>query len=257
MKKEYSKKIFNQTKILTFVLIVLFSFIKSPLLMGQRLNAGYTNEKLYAKDFKRSNGFFLKGKVNFEKGNFEKSEKLLKECLNIFPAHDQANYYLSILLYNQGKYEFAEKCISEAEKYFVLKVKIWENLYMDHMTQLKSERSILRGKMDSSEAEVRRIQDLNGRINDSGYKKETLPAGYPYIHGNIFLKLKKHKEAHGKYLEALKINPNHGKASNNIASLFYMIKNYDKALKYLNNAEKNGIKINPKFKEAINKALKK
>ena len=247
----------NQKLIFIILLIMMFSLNGISHLFGQKLKAGYTNEKEYAKNFSRSNGAFLKGKRYFKKEKFEEAEKLFKECLTIFPEHDQANYYLALLMYKKGKYDFAEKCIIAAQNHFVLRVRIWESLHMDHITKLKEQRSELTNIANPSPAQTRRIQELNGQINDSGYKKETLPASLPYIHGNVLLKLKKYKEAHAKYLQALKIDPNHGKASNNVATLFYMIKEYKKALEYLENAEKNGVKINPKFKEAINKALKK
>jgi tetratricopeptide (TPR) repeat protein len=84
-----------------------------------------------------------------------------------------------------------------------------------------------------------------------------MSADYYYFNGNIFMKLKKYNEAHANYIEALKQNPLHGNASNNLASLYYMIKKYQQALDYLNQAEANGVKINPEFKKAILKALGK
>ncbi len=239
-----------------FILIVLCSFFIVSNLNGQRLRAGYTNEKRYAKDFVRSNGYFLKGKALFKKGKIKKAESLLKECLTIFPGHDQAYYFLSMIFYNQGKYRSAEKCIREAQRYFRLKRKLWDNIHVYHITKLKNQRSELVGIMNPTDAEVRRIQELNLMINDSGYKKEKIPSNYPYMNGNILLKLKKYKEAHQKYLETLKIDPNHAKASNNLATLYFMIKEYEKAREYLANAEKNGLKINIKFKNAIEHAIK-
>jgi tetratricopeptide (TPR) repeat protein len=246
----------KKQKIFILLLVIASLLLHNNRLFSQKLNSKYTNEKLYAKNFNKSNGAFLKGRRYFKKEKFKKAEEMFKECLEIFPEHDQANYYLALLMYKKGDYKSAEKCIIMAQKNFLLRVKIWENLHMDHITKLKELRSELVNIANPTAAQTRRIQELSNQINDDGYKKETLPAAFPYIHGNVLLKLKKYREAHGKYLEALKIDPNHGKASNNIATLYYMIKKYKEALKYLNNAEKNGVKVNHKFKEAINKALK-
>jgi len=68
--------------------------------------------------------------------------------------------------------------------------------------------------------------------------------------------LAKPRASYEYYRQALKIDPTHGNASNNLASLYYMIKKYDKALYYLNQAEANGADINPDFKKALLKAMK-
>jgi tetratricopeptide (TPR) repeat protein len=58
-------------------------------------------------------------------------------------------------------------------------------------------------------------------------------------------KLKKFEESQKQYLLAIKINPGHGDAYNNLANLYYLAKQYQKALDCLNRAEANGVKTNP------------
>jgi len=58
-----------------------------------------------------------------------------------------------------------------------------------------------------------------------------------------------------QYLETIKRNPQYGNAYNNIAFLYYIEGKYEKALEYLEMAEKKGIKINSEFKRAILKAI--
>jgi len=53
----------------------------------------------------------------------------------------------------------------------------------------------------------------------------------------------------------VRINPKHGDAYNNLASLYYMVKKYSQAMEYLKLAEENGAQVNPKFKEALQKAI--
>jgi len=84
---------------------------------------------------------------------------------------------------------------------------------------------------------------------------DQIPAEYFYIHGNILFKLKRNQEAHDQYIEAIKIDPQHGKAYNNLANLCYMVKKYKKSLHYLNLAEENGVQINSQLKRASIKAL--
>jgi tetratricopeptide (TPR) repeat protein len=101
------------------------------------------------------------------------------------------------------------------------------------------------------------LSNITARLNEPLPVLPEKAADYYYYHGNIFLKLRKYNEAHSQYLEALRIDPKHGNASNNLANIYYMVKKYDKALYYLTMAEANGAKINPKFKEALQKALNK
>jgi len=78
-----------------------------------------------------------------------------------------------------------------------------------------------------------------------------------YIHGNILFKLQKFEQARDQYLEAIKTDPRHPGAYNNLINMCYMAKSYEAALKFLNQAEANGVQLNPKLKEAVLKAAGK
>jgi tetratricopeptide (TPR) repeat protein len=88
-------------------------------------------------------------------------------------------------------------------------------------------------------------------------EKYTAQADYYYLHGNLLFKKKACQEALDQYLKAVEIDPKHGNSYNNIANLYYLGKQYDKAEEYLDKAEANGAKVNPAFKQALAKALNK
>ena len=67
--------------------------------------------------------------------------------------------------------------------------------------------------------------------------------------------MKKFQEAHDQYQEAIRLDPSHGDSYNNLAALYFQVKQYQKALDYLDQAEANGAKVNPEFKKAVLKAL--
>ncbi len=69
--------------------------------------------------------------------------------------------------------------------------------------------------------------------------------------------MKQFQEAFAQYKEAIRINPQYGDAYNNLANLYFMAKQYQKALDCLEQAEANGAKINPEFRKAVKKALGK
>ena len=103
----------------------------------------------------------------------------------------------------------------------------------------------------------REIERIDKRLNRTSFLKEELPADYFYIHGNIYFKMKKFQEAHDQYQETIGINPKHGRAYNNLAALYFQVKQYRKALEYISQAEANGATVNPDLRSAVLKALGK
>lgn len=83
------------------------------------------------------------------------------------------------------------------------------------------------------------------------------PPGYFYIHGNILFKLKDYQGAVNQYVETIKREPRHEFAYNNAASIYFMSKLYETALRFLEQAEANGVKINPQFKKDLEDRLAK
>jgi tetratricopeptide (TPR) repeat protein len=116
------------------------------------------------------------------------------------------------------------------------------------------EKSMIEVQIDSQETTKNVIRS---KLTEPLPPSESIPAGYFYFHGNAFFKLKKYPEAYAQYIKAIKIDPNHGNAYNNLANLYYMTKQHQKALDCLNKAEANGVKINPELKKAILKTLGK
>ena len=84
-----------------------------------------------------------------------------------------------------------------------------------------------------------------------------MPADYFYLHGNIYFKLRDYQQARDQYVEAIERDPKHEKAYNNLINIYFMAKQYEKALELVENAESDGVSINSKLKEAIRLALKK
>jgi tetratricopeptide (TPR) repeat protein len=98
----------------------------------------------------------------------------------------------------------------------------------------------------------REISAINARLNEPARAEPLpLPAGYSYIHGNILFKMNKFQEAETEYLKAVGADPHHLPAYNNLINLRYVAKDYERALRYIEEAERNGLALNPKLKEAI------
>jgi len=261
------------------ILITLIVFI---LLLGANLSFGqkhfYMKEKEMYEKFKMATKNFEKGKEYFLKGNYKKSEKELRKCVEIMPEHVYAHFYLSQILYKKGDIHKALEHIEKAKANFKLMADLHAYSYQQYTSQLREQKDNLdmelfqlKEKLSTlgSESDERfeieaaigttehRIGIIKSRLTEPWQSEESMPADYFYFHGNIFFKLKKYQEAYAQYLEATKINPQHGNAYNNLANLYFMTKQYQKALDCLNKAEANGAKINPELKKAILKALGK
>lgn len=267
MKKKKKKII-----IYSFILIL---FLGTPSLFGQK---DYTREerRLFQR-YKIANSFFLKGKKNFLKEDYRKAEKELKKCLKRMPEHSGAYFFLSQISYKWGNFERSLEEIESAKKNYVyldnIKTNL-EQLYIFELQEQKREKEerlqLLRESLSRTQTAEERskieavigtveadIGTINSQLSRPLPSSEQIPADYFYFHGNILFKLKKYEEANIQYQEVIKINPQHGDAYNNLASLYYMGKQYQRALDYLEQAEANGAKINPEFKKAILKALEK
>ncbi len=258
-------------------LVVLISLLGSALILSQE---DYTREEhLLLQRYKIANSIFEKGKSHFFKGNYKKAEKELKKCLEKMPEHPDAYFFLSRLSYRRGDFVNSLGYIEKAkENYiYIIKLKInREQLYMIRLQDRKREiqetlenlkerlsRTTDRREQSQVQAEIGRLNgllsDIESRLSrplPTVQKEEEIPADYYYFHGNIFFKVKRYREASDQYQKAIKLDPQHGNAYNNLASLYYMAGEYLKALDYLNLAETKGVKINPELKKAVLKALK-
>ncbi len=260
---------------------IFLSLIVFILLLGPNFSFGqknfYMKEKQMYQKFKMANKSFLKGKGYFLKENYKQSEKELKKCIETMPEHVEAHFYLSQLLYKKADFQKALEHIEKAKTYYKLMSDLYEYAYQQRIFQLREQVDIINSNIEnlqnklsnatnpdtarSLEGQItsldQQIGIIRSKLTDFVPPTESIPSDYFYFHGNILFKLNKLQEAFREYLEAIKINPQHGNAYNNLANLYHMGKEYQKALDCLNQAEANGAEINPKLKKAILKALGK
>ena len=261
--------------VLTLIFLSMFILSLGVLFcFGQK---DYTREeKLMFQRFKIANRYFEDGKKYFLKEEYKKAEKELKKCMEKMPEHSGACFFLSQISDKKGNLDQALEQIEKAKENFVKMSKIKTNieqLYILELQEQKREKEqrmiVLReqlpnvpvdkrnkvaGEIGSLEADIGLI---NSKLSKPIPTEEEMPADYFYLHGNIFFKLRKLEEAYDQYQEAIRINPHYGEAYNNLANLYYMSKQYQKALDCLNQAETNGAEVNPAFKKAVLKALGK
>jgi len=256
--------------LLFFILILLFTSIFSQ--------QDYTRiEKNLFQRFVIANKFFEKGKKYFLKKKLNKAERELEKCIQKMPEHADAYFFLSQISYQKGDYPIALDYMLKAKKNFKFLAKLKVNAQQQYIIQLQEIKRNLEERLlllkeqlgktsnpeekSSLEAEIGKVEGeigtINNRLNRPLPEIEQIPADYFYFHGNILFKLKKYQEAHDQYIKTIELDPKHAYAYNNLALLYYMAKNYQRALDYLNQAEVNGVKVNQKLKKTILDALKK
>jgi len=237
----------------------------------------YMEEKKLYEKYRMSVKHFEAGKELYNKQSFKAAEKKFKKCLEVFPRHAQANFYLAHIMYQKSDLESALSHIESAEKNSEFMHRMYAVGYEDYTSRLRAQRDEIRNRIQQYEAQLLKVRQEQDRINIEAQisqlqselgtvtsrlaeplpEEGKIPADYFYLHGNIFFKMKKFQDAHDQYVEALKIDPRHKNATNNLVNLYFMAKQYQKAKELMEQAESRGVEIHPKLKEAILKAIGK
>ncbi len=259
------KNEFNRSRFSVFI-IILILFFWTNFNFSQE-NVIKEQNKLI-KDFKSANNYFKKGETQFYKKSYKKAEKNFKKCIEIFPNHSNAYFYLSKGYYHIGSFKESLDYIVKAKSTYndfvkIVMVSKQENLMKirenlkDLSSQLKlQDWSSRRDQLRIAIGDTRKkMEDMQRRFKDSQIVMKNLKAEFFYFHGNVYFKLKKFQETLNEYIEAIRINPKHSQAYNNLINIFYMGKQYKRASEYLKLAESNDVKVNPKLKDAVNKAV--
>jgi tetratricopeptide (TPR) repeat protein len=219
-----------------------------------------------------------KGQEYLVKGKLKQAEKKLRQVLETLPEHATAAYFLADCYSKQGRIEEGLTAIVKAEANFADFNRIifrWQlaqvNSFEGQKIQLNAQLNALQIKLAEAKTDAERApiqsQILSVQASqNAGYQRMdeeriseeyAVQADYYYLHGNLLFKKKACQGALDQYLKAVEIDPKHGNSYNNIANLYYLGKQYDKAEEYLDKAEANGAKVNPAFKQALAKALNK
>jgi len=261
---------------LFFIVLILFLILpEANLSFGQR--GHHVVEKKLIERFKMAEPKFQKAKEFFIEGKYTKSERELRKCLEIMPEHANAHFLLSQINYKNGNFAQALADMEKAKANFDLISQLYNFTHeerLEHLREQKMNQETHLVTLQQQLGQVRTNEDkqkiqtsisltkslisqINTHLNEPVPPALQISAEYFYFHGNILFKLKKNQEAFDQYKEAVKIDPQHTNAYNNLINLFLMAKNYQGALYYVNQAEGNGVEVNPKLKDAVLKALEK
>ncbi len=237
------------------------------------------DEKRLVDRFKRANPYYIDGAKQFTKGNLDKAEKKLIEALAIMPEHADASCVMAEIQLKRKDLSKALALILDAEKYYVSNAKFHTFTYQQYLDRLRQQRQdfeenrqrILdqmsqmpplsmnepaqfqeRGRAEAALKYIARyIQMIDSRLNSPIPPTFEIPADYHFIHGNVLFQMGQRADAVAHYQEAIRLDPIHGKAFNNLALVLSSQGQCREALDCLLQAEAAGVKINPDFKRDL------
>lgn len=211
----------------------------------------------------------------FAEHDYARTREKLEKCVEMMPEYTQAHFLMAKTWYAQRRYDPALDSMEKA----VASWKTMATVAAQHREQIDAERRRTRDSLQSSIDDLRtqlsrnpseqqsmqienriselrqRIDEIDRRLMEWMERRDEMPADYCLIHGNILLRLQRFNEAAAQYLQALKIDPAHSAATNNLASLLFQAGNHAKALELIEQGEAKGATVNPELKKSILEAL--
>jgi glyoxylase-like metal-dependent hydrolase (beta-lactamase superfamily II)/Flp pilus assembly protein TadD len=217
------------------------------------------------KAFQAANAHFARGVGDFERNETEKALAALEESVRTLPRHAFARYYIANILYIRKDYAGALAQMEASLADYDAMVGLFEQadrMKLDNMDGLLHS---LQGVADESGScrDRRSVEFFGSQVVDKGkavqdaakrrrQAQERMKAHYAYFCGNILFQLKRLADAAARYEDALRIDPGHANAYNNLAAIYFLAKLYPNAVQVLDRAEANGVEdqLNLKLKEA-------
>ncbi len=222
------------------------------------------------KQLNSSYPLYSKGVDKFEKGDRKGASDAFRECIQKMPRHAYACYYLANLYYIEKDYPsslaYMERALANID--FMQEL----SAYADDQKSIKF--NSLRGTLEemwnstNSCRDSRAIElafdqidkeegDMEIAARQRQKSMERMKAHYLYFYGNVLLQQQRYNDSLQRYQEAIRLNPQHADAYNNIIAILYLAKEYSKALLFLEEAEAQGLdeQLNLKLKESLYEAL--
>lgn len=240
------------------------------------------DERAMVQKYKASNAKLEEAKALFAKGKFDRAEAKLRDCLAMFPKNPDAHYLLAQIQLRRSDLDPALASIEGAERSFTEISQLYTFTHQEMMTDLREQKVRLEESIRAGEEEVAglraqprtefsvsalaaaegRVQQdknlvsqIDRQLANPIAQTMAMPAVYHYIHGNVLFKMKRFADAAGQYQETVRLDPGHGPAYNNLASIYFASGQHQKALDFLILAEKNGVQVNPAFKKDLEQRL--
>jgi tetratricopeptide (TPR) repeat protein len=212
----------------------------------------------------------------FEKRDLEKAREELEHCLKRMPQFSDAHFLLAKIEYLEKRFPEALAHMDRAAATYVAFGALYADRQSDRRKEVERLRSAkgerlsdLRAQLSqltspearlALEMQIARLQQehdaLQGEILEPLEAGMGMPADYHFFHGNILLRLKRLDDAAAQYREALRVDPTHRAATNNLASLYLDAGQPRVAKDVLDQAEAAGVLVDAELRQAVLNAIK-
>ncbi len=213
---------------------------------------------------------YRKANKMLTKNRLDDAERNLNKCLSILPSHPDSHFLLAQVHYRRNQQDPALQAIENAEKHYKLLADVSARSRLENATHKQNMLISLRGQeKDLEEAATvycggnratiemslvalrSSIRDIEQQLNSPSVENADIPADYAYFHGNILFKQGRLAEALAQYEAAIRIDPTHSNAFNNMALVLHSLDRDQEALACLVRAQLSGAKVNRDFKRAL------
>lgn len=214
-----------------------------------------------------------KGIDRFESGDLSGARRVLEKSAKILPQHPDVCFFLSQISYRENDFSAALGWIEKAEAGFkqLQAVRARLNQSMIKIDQDKKEKlndyaldllissqhaqcSAERLKLESNQLEEK-AKEINPEQRENFSAGTSASAEFSYVHGNVLFRLRRFPEAEVHYLDAIRVDPRHANAYNNLINLYLVIHRLGSAREYVGLAEKNDVSLNPALVETVRKSI--
>lgn len=245
-----------------FFTLIMLMLLPLAFLSGKEKSVGQ-------EAFSRSQISLDKAVVDFQKRDFDKALKGLKECLRIVPFHCDALNLQAQIYYLRGEYAQGLERVRMAQELYPrfagFKInqervrrenlrKVQESLEVrrnDVLTLIRNPNRCyvpnLQAEIDTIQAELQRITEDLGRPMPT---EEKVPADYFYTEGNLLFKMNRRNESANVYFKAIANDNRHEKSYNNLINLLYLEGRCGDLLRILGEADARQVPLNRLLREA-------
>jgi hydroxyacylglutathione hydrolase len=219
-----------------------------------------------------SNDSYARGLEEYRMGQFEKAGSAFESCLKKFPEHAYAHYYLANIHFIRKDFASALGQMELALAQFDAMKELGARADERKIKQRDSIRGTLEEMADSSPScrDSRSIEMVQQLLDVEEFNAEKaavhreemfarMKAHYVYFLGNVLFQLQRFPDAFRRYEEAIRLDPRHADAYNNLIAICYLVREYATAKAFLDKAEEQGLdeSLNLELKEKLFKALGK
>lgn len=212
---------------------------------------------------------YATGLAAFKAGRFEKAEAAFRDCLGKFGDHAYAHYYLANILYLRKDFSASlaamDLALSGFDAMTALSARFQERESKHRDALRKTLEAVAETGLNCRDS--RSIEWEQDALADTAFASERavsrraemfarMKAHYVYFRGNVLFQLQRVPEAFRCYEEAVRLDPRHPDAANNLIAILFVAREYSAALAVLEKAEAAGVEdsLNLELKERLFKA---